>query len=297
MKTNWDHLRYFNALANHGTLTATARQLGVSHSTVQRRIAAFEDELRVQLFLHTGNGYKLTRAGETLYSETADIQRTLSSISSRLTGSDDELNGKVSITMSDTIGYFLLPTILRELCKQYPGIEFSVSVKNSLSDIRNLEADIAIRTGSKPPPDLIGRKVGKVSFAVCASTEYLAKHNLDARTALHGAHDYIRLVDNFRDAGFTNWIPDIDPEKNIVCVGGFLTAWRLCNSGIGLSLLPAYLLDHDSTLVEINGAAIPETNNLWVLSHSDLRDSVRVKAVRQHLTDKLRQTFDKPNKQ
>jgi DNA-binding transcriptional LysR family regulator len=299
LKTNWDHLRFFNALASHGTLSEAARQLGVSHSTVQRHISAFEQELQVQLFYNATSGYKLTPAGHTLYTETADIQRTLLALSSRLANTDNELRGRVSITVSDTIGYFVVPDLLVSLYRAYPKIEFSVSVLNQLSNISDLEADIAIRTGDQPGADLIGRQTGTITFAVCASREYLATHTLTTDNALKNANDFIALDNSFDNASFFNWLPanllQSEPadtcDKRYMTVNGFLSAWRLCSAGLGLALLPAYLLKHDSNLQQVNCRKLPKATPLWVLSHADLRDSNRTKAVRKHLIERLSVLF------
>ncbi len=291
MKGNWDHLRYFNALASHGTLSEAARHLGVSHSTVQRHINAFEQELQVQLFYNGASGFKLTSAGKTLHLETADIQRTLTTLSTRLANTDEQLSGQVSITVPDTIGHFIIPDLLQSLTRHYPKIDFSISVLNKLSNIADLEADIAIRTGGNPAANLIGRQAGNISLAVCASKNYLSQHALTPDSALGTANNFIMLDDSFDRETFHRWLPKSTDDKQIIRVNGFLTAWRLCSADMGLTLLPAYLLKHDNNIEEIVSKTLPDNNPLWILSHADLRDSSRVKAVRQHLTEKLTALF------
>jgi DNA-binding transcriptional LysR family regulator len=56
----WDDLRYVLMVAEQGTLSAAARALGVNHSTVLRRISAFEEQKGVQVFDRTSAGYRLT---------------------------------------------------------------------------------------------------------------------------------------------------------------------------------------------------------------------------------------------
>ncbi|MEF9603084.1 LysR family transcriptional regulator [Paracoccus sp. PXZ] len=67
---NWDDLRFFLAVARAGTLSGAARSLGVTHSTVFRRLGAFEERLGVRLFERLPDGYALTGAGEAMH-ETA----------------------------------------------------------------------------------------------------------------------------------------------------------------------------------------------------------------------------------
>jgi len=287
MNSNWDHLRFFNALAESETHSEAAKRLGVSHSTVQRHISALESELNVQLFFNTSSGFQLTDAGKTLYEETSQIPTALRKISSLISGADDQMAGSVSITVPDTVGHFLLPKILLEFQDQHPDITFSIKVVNKLSDIQNFEADLAIRTGAKAPEELIGRKVGKIRFAVCTSANYLAKHSLTADDVLSNAMHFIVLDDSFSNH-LVNWMPgEGSPERSIITVNGFLSAWRLCHCGFGLTLLPSYILKHDAQLAEVPNVTVSIENPVWVLSHKDLRDSARIKSVRHHLVENL----------
>ncbi len=292
MNTNWDNLRYFNALAQHGTLSEAARQIGVSHSTVQRHITSFESELNVRLFQVSASGYTLTSAGETLYQETLAIQQSLNSVSSRLETSEGAIQGAVSITVPDTIGHFLLPDILGKLQDRYPKISYNVSIINQISKIEEFEADIAIRTGQQAPADLIGRCAGEVRFAVCTTHSYLNKHALTSENCLNKGQHFIQLDNNFAAATFYAWQPAKEDRASGIYTNGFLNAYRYCRAGLGIALLPAYILDFDSDLVALPCNDLPTPNQLWVLSHADLRDTNRVKAVRQILAEELSLVFD-----
>lgn len=248
--SNWDNLRFFNALARHTTLSQAARELGVSHSTVQRRVSAFEKELQVQLFNHAASGYKLTPAGEVLYRETTTIQRTLLGLSSRITDTADAIQGNLSITTSDTIGHFIVPELIKNLQGLYPNISFTVCVDNRLSNIQELETDIAIRSGSKPGADLIGRQVGTLRFAVCASSDYMQTHALKKNTGAKTARHVITLDQGFAGAHFYKWLPQSPIDRHITQVNGFLSAYQHCRAGVGITLLPAYILQYDQTLIE-----------------------------------------------
>ncbi|NND90135.1 MAG: LysR family transcriptional regulator, partial [Granulosicoccus sp.] len=77
MSWNWDHMRFFLALADAQTLVSAARQLDVSHTTVLRRIKSFESELGSRLFEHVHHGYRLTMEGESLYAEAVKMKHVM----------------------------------------------------------------------------------------------------------------------------------------------------------------------------------------------------------------------------
>ena len=69
----WDDLRYVLAVAEAGSLAGAARELRVNHSTVLRRIAAFEQQLALRLFERLPTGYVLPAGGEELVAAARSI--------------------------------------------------------------------------------------------------------------------------------------------------------------------------------------------------------------------------------
>src|SRR5438105_6972666 len=72
---DWEDVRFFAALARHGSLSAAARALSVNHATVARRLAALEQSLGTRLFKRRPSGYELTGAGRSAL-EAADAMET-----------------------------------------------------------------------------------------------------------------------------------------------------------------------------------------------------------------------------
>lgn len=288
MNWNWDHIRFFLALAEHGTLSLAAKSLGVSHSTVLRRIRAFEDQLQSQLFDHTNTGYSLTVAGKSLFDEAIKMQSTLSALSREISGADNQLEGEIVVTTTDTLARYVLPKLLAKLSRKYEGIRFSLYMANQMSDISNREADIAIRTCKVPPDNLIGRKVGEIKFSVVASRSYVKQHGLTLFPKILADHRFVVLNESYSSAPFYQWF-DKQINQQGVCtkVNNFLCAAALAREGMGITVLPSYMLAKETTLVELPTKRDISSNDLWVLSHADLRDTTKVRVVRQYLYDEL----------
>ena len=66
---DWGNLEYFISCANHGTLSGCAKEMGVNHSTVSRKIEKLEKELAIKLFERRSSGYALTIHGKDLYKD------------------------------------------------------------------------------------------------------------------------------------------------------------------------------------------------------------------------------------
>jgi DNA-binding transcriptional LysR family regulator len=285
---NWDQIRFFLALAEHKTLSMSARSLNVSHTTVLRRIRSFEDQLQAQLFTQTRSGYRLTQAGHTLFAEANKMRSTVTALSRNISGADNQMAGEVAITTTDTLARYIMPKILTKLSTKYKDIRFSLFMSNTLNNIDDREVDIAIRTGRQPPESLIGRKVGEVKFRVVASRSYIKKHGLKSFPKNVAEHRFVVLDESYSGAPFYQWFKKrIHNRAHCTTVSNFLCAAALAREGMGIAVVPSYMLSGEATLVALQTHGVIAPNDLWVLSHSDLRDTERVRVVRQYLYDQL----------
>lgn len=292
MNWNWDHLRFFLALAESGSLTGAARELDVSHTTVLRRVRAIEKELETHLFDHTSQGYLLTPAGESLHLEVRKMKGAVDDIARQISGVDQKISGPVVITTTDTLGYFILPRAVRHLQEQFPELEITIQVSNQMSDLTNREADIAIRTCVSPPPHLVGRQVASVGFVACASEAYVNEHGIDRFPDNCASHRFVMLNTSFQELPFYKWLKaHCQDASTIVYASGFLTAYRLCVAGCGIAILPDYLARTESGLHVLAIDQPISSNQLWLLSHADMRDAARIRLVKRVLYEEIRKSF------
>jgi DNA-binding transcriptional LysR family regulator len=124
-------LRYFAAVAQAGSIRAAARELNVASSAVNRQVLWLEKTLGHALFDRLARGVRLTPAGEILR---AHVLRTLSDFSATA-GELDALtgmrSGAVSIASVESVSETLLPAVVTEFRKRYPGIHVSVRIAGS----------------------------------------------------------------------------------------------------------------------------------------------------------------------
>lgn len=293
MDWNWDHIRYFLALAEQGTLSQSARVLGVSHSTVLRRIRRLESVLKTALFDHTSSGYTLTAAGQKLHSEALSMRSTMSAISREISGIDSQMQGDVVITTTDTIARYIAPKLIAKLSETYASLNFSLIMANNLSDLDSRDVDIAIRTCKHPPENLIGRQVAQIKFDVVASSAYLKKYTIDTFPADTRGHQFISPDESYNTAPFYQWLHSrIDQSCSVTTVNNFLSAAALAKEGLGIAVLPSYVLRAEKNLVSLSGEERICSNDLWVLSHPGSRNTEKIRVVRQFLYDELPRYFD-----
>src|SRR5262249_17767216 len=144
---DWNDLRYFLAVQRAGTLAGAARELGVKHTTVGRRLTALEETLGVKLFTHAPEGFVLTRAGSEIVELALSIEASTSAIERRIKGEDSRVEGTVRLTTSESFSKFFVHRLLA-LRQQHPKLLVEVLSSNRAFDLSRGEADVAVRAGT-----------------------------------------------------------------------------------------------------------------------------------------------------
>ena len=272
---DWDNLRFVLAIADAGSLAGAARSLGVNHTTVLRRLAAFEEQLGVRLFERLPTGYVLTAGGEELIAAARSIDDTVTTLGRKLTGQDLRLSGTVRVTTTDTLMGSILPNILADFRTAHPGIGIEVALSNSMANLSRRDADVAIRPAKNPPESLVGRQVGKIAFAVYGSPDYMAKR----QSADAAAHQWVAPDDSLADTSVAAWMRAELRDSEIALRADSLLALRqAAAAGFGLAALPCYLGDVSPGLVRVHPPIPAMETALWILTHEDLRHTARIRA-------------------
>jgi DNA-binding transcriptional LysR family regulator len=282
---DWNDLRFVLAVADEGSLARAARALAVNHTTVLRRIAVFEDQLGVRLFDRLPSGYAVTSAGEQLADVARGMRDRVHDLERRLVGQDLRLTGSVRVTTTDTLAHAVLPPIFAEVAARHPGVQLELTTSNAMASLTKRDADLAVRPTSAPPPNLIGRRVGPVAFAIYAAASYLAR--IPAKREL-GRHTWLGPDDSLATTTIARWMARAVPASQVCFRADTLTTLAHATAaGIGVAALPCYLGDPHPQLRRVRGVVADMATELWVLTHEDLRSAARIRAVSDALATAL----------
>lgn len=271
---NWDDLRMFLALARCGTLKAAATELGVSHSTVSRRLDALSEATGATLFDKTPEGFVLTAAGEQVQALAEEMESRALSLERMLVGSDARLSGQLRVTTVDVL-VPQLAGVVGEFVQRYPDVDITLQTENRLADLSRREADVSIRLHSNPSDHLVGRRVARVDWAPYASTELVERMGIDTPLS-----EWPWLV-AYDERGVTmieKWVASATGDRKPVArVDSGQTALALAGRGQGAIIASPFFAE-PAGLVRI-GPAFPDmANYIWILTHPDLRQTARVRA-------------------
>lgn len=278
---DWDDLRYVLAVADHASLAAAARALGVNHTTVLRRVTAFEARLKVRLFDRLPSGYALTAAGEEILAMARELSGQVAALERKILGQDLRLDGSLRVTTTDTLMAGLLPPLLARFLQDHPGITLEVTTANQLANLTKRDADVAIRPAADPPETLVGRKVADVAFAVYARP--------GTTGATGGARRWVGTDASLAGTVAARWLAAEVPDAAVVLrADSMMGMAEAAAAGIGAAVLPCYLGDRWPGLERLGGVIDNPRSALWVLTHEDLRRTARVSTFTEFMIRELR---------
>ena len=272
---NWDDVRFFLTLCREGSVSRAGKQLGVNHTTVARRISAFEDKLGSRLFDRTRDGYVMTQAAENIFDKACEMEEHAQAIDRAMYGSDAELRGLLRLTVPyDFANRIIAPEIVR-FRREYPAIDLELLTTTDRLDLAARAADIAVRLTAEPPEYLVGREVLPLRHGIYATQGYLRRMGQQPEVVL------------FRgDTDMPEWVAQHFPDARVALrTDNLTTMLAAVAAGVGLARMPCFEADSDRRLRRLDLELSPSAWGIWILNHVDLRSTARVRVCREFLID------------
>jgi DNA-binding transcriptional LysR family regulator len=207
----------------------------------------------------------------------------------KLTDSRERPNGELKVSTTPGIGIHWLTPRLGEFLDLYPEITITLITTDEELDLAMREADVAIRLRTPTQPDLIQRKLFSVHFHAYASPDYLKRfgtprthEELDNhRIILLGgavpAHLQSRrkLLEIGRDGK--------SPRTPTLTVNNVLGVLRACQRGLGVAMLPDYLVEENGGLVQLFGDVDTLALDAYFVYPEELKSVARIQVFRDFL--------------
>ncbi len=281
----WDDLLYVLAVGRAGTLSGAARDLGVNHTTIYRRIGSIEAKLGTRLFNRRQSGYSPTPAAEAMIALAARIEGDIIALERRLSGEDLLPSGKVRVTTAESLTPIVTP-LCAEFRNRYPDIELELVTGSEALNLSRRDADVAIRPTVRPDDQLVGRKLSGIAFAVYGAADYLATNG--GSHDWTGAHQWVGLDESLAHLRAYAWLErEIDPALIGFRASSFRIVLEALSAGMGLGLAPCFLADPTPGLVRCSEPIEAAGTGLWLLVHPDLRRTARIRALLDFMSARL----------
>ena len=249
---DWNDLRYFLAVADHGSTLAAGRALRVSQTTVARRVAALESALGARLFDRHQDGYRLSECGRQIIAQAERVEVEAETLGRLIAQRKRDLSGTLRVTTPEIFANFWLTPWLAAFMDLYPEIQVEVVATDQRLDLMRGEADIAVRAGAMPTDaGLVVRRLADYQWTMCCSKLYAEKYGVPSTGEELNDHFVIGSDGPLSKLAPHAWLAQTAPraKRRSTCssVANMIAAVK---AGHGIGFLPNTVLVVETDLVE-----------------------------------------------
>lgn len=285
-RMNWDDMPVFLSVVRTGTLTGAAAMLGTGVATVSRRIERLEQVLGVPLFVRHQTGYKLTDQGEALLPRAEALDDAMRGFRSNV-DAEAEGVGHVRLATAENLANPIIIPSLAPLLDRHPNLTLEVMTDVATVNLHRRDADLAVRMVRPTQGNVSVRRIGTVGFGLYGSTAYMAKRTENPEGSVLANDRMIGWTERQNMLPAARWMERMLRGKAPALLTTTLSAQlAAAKANLGLAILPHFMAQEASLRrlpIEL-GVDQP----IWLVVHSDLSASQRIRVVVDHLVETVK---------
>ena len=244
----FDAMTVFTRVVEAGSLSAAARSIPMSLTSVSRHLGALEQRLGTQLLRRTTRHLSLTDEGRLVYDRAKTILGELQDMDMTLSANRSEPSGRLRVSAPVLIGRLLIAPRLPAFLAQYPLVDIDLLLIDRAVNLVEEDIAVAVRVGRLPDSSLVARKLAEVRMVVCAAPSYLARRGTPAVPSDLRQHACLVFSETL---GPTQWDFQSSKGRISVKVQGRLCANNLDSlvaaaiGGAGIARVPSWQVSAD----------------------------------------------------
>jgi len=287
---DWDDLRSLLAVARGGSTLAASRALGVSQSTIARRLDSLEHALGAVLVERSAAGARLTEDGRKAVEIAERVEREAAHLSAAFPTAARRQGGPLRVTTNEMLARTFLAQVLSDLQRRHPDSAFEVIVSDERLDLMRGEADLALRAGSRPDdPGLVRAKMPALAWGIYGSAGYVAERGAPRSADELVGHALVLGTGIASRLPSVAWLESAAPNPTGASRSNSLTALlQAVKSGLGLSMLPMAAADLEPDLTLCFQAPVAFEDEIWITYPQALKDDPRLRRLVDEVTARMR---------
>lgn len=288
LDASWDDLKSFLACARFKSFRNAAEALGVTSTTLMRRIDRLEECIGCKLFLRDQSGVTLSDDGAAMIGDVMEMERQAFNVFRRASHSSSDASGTVRVAVTEGPGNFWILPRLIDFQKTYRNITVDLRCAMEQADVARLEADIAIQLERPTNPDLIVSKLGRLHIHAFVSEDYCKLHGVPSLAEIRSHRLVIQHAPQVDDSAYAR-VLGLTSLEGIVGIktNSSIGVLYAVERGAGMGFLPTASVALGAPLVAVD-LGVHHHADLWLTYHKEFRSSDRHKIV----IDWLKKIFD-----
>jgi len=196
-------LGFLVTLGGSGSLSAAARELGVSKAAVSKRLALIEGRTGVPLVLRSTRRMSLTPEGEAVVERARRILGEIEELDRLLVGATQLPRGLLRVNATLGFGRSHVAPVVSRFVARHPGVDVQLQLSVNPPPLTDDTFDVCIRFGAPPDSRAIARRLAPNRRVLCAAPAYLARHGTPARPQDLQRHNCIGIRQG--DEAYGTW--------------------------------------------------------------------------------------------
>lgn len=288
MRLAWSDFHTVLTVARLASVAKASEVLAITHATLLRKLAAIEGRLNTRLFDRTRGHYTLTVPGEEIMQAAISFEPIAREAEMRVLGQDMRPSGEVRVAVASIVIDYLLAPVVGQFAGLFPDVSIELVASRDHVSLARREADVALRVSDSVPDWLVGNQLGLLRFKIYGRKSDGSTEALHDPATLINERRWISFERDAKDLKFDRWLDQNVPNKNVILrVDNFSHALTMVQAGLGIALLPSFLERTCPNLQPLT-AQIPELQTpLWLVTHQELRNAMRVKVLMQFFATAL----------
>ncbi|MEX3934015.1 LysR family transcriptional regulator [Paraburkholderia phymatum] len=158
-----------------GSLSAAARAIPMSLTSVSRHVSALEEQFGTQLLRRTTRNLAMTDEGRILYDRAKAILGEVDELGSALSAGRGKLSGRLRISAPNLLGRLVIAPLLPRFLALHPDVAVDLMLVDRVVNLVEEGLHLAVRVGRLADSSLVARKLDDIQMVVCAAPAYLAR--------------------------------------------------------------------------------------------------------------------------
>ena len=281
MDTTPNDLLVLLAVSRTAKFTTAAHNLGLTHSTVSRRIAALEKSLGGRVLARSDDGWELTDLGERAVAVAEQMETAVAELESPGQG-PETVSGVVRMTATDGFSAYVASPAVAKLRRRHPGlsVEIVTVTRQALQQRSGLDIEVVVGEPRVHRAEAI--ELGDYELGLYASRDYLAANGTPASVEEVSDHRLVYFVDSMLQVDDLDAPRRLFPEmKDALTSTNVFVHVEATRAGAGIGFLPCFMADRHPDLVRLFPDSVAERLPYWMVLRPDSMRRPAIAAVVQ----------------
>ncbi|EHN71121.1 LysR family transcriptional regulator [Aliivibrio fischeri] len=240
-----NNITLLNQVVDSGSFTQAATNLGMTKSTVSRKLAELEEHLGVKLITRSTRKLGLTQEGEIFYQASVKVLDIMQQTELELTANQNLIRGHLNLAMPVEIGHNVMSDYINSFLKRYPEVSINLEMTNREVDIIGDGIDLYVQIGEINDSSLVARTIDFSERIIAASPEYLNNYGyIQTPEDLQAPHHQIKVVNAVKVPNL--YFNQVDKAIRVnlpyrLKVNTVTACKSACLSGLGIASLPEFI--------------------------------------------------------